>query len=139
MKKKFLVVTVIISVGLVVSLALNFLYGSRISSLESEINKLKKDKIELLSEHEECLTFKEQALKKELLSKYLESMMALLDKTEKGYKPSEKEISDFYERADFIIQNVNSIKISKEELGLVRTFIDSAKKSLELHLKNKGE
>lgn len=139
MKKISLIIMVAALAGFAVTLGFNVSSNKKISSLESEINKLKRDKIELLQEHEECLTFKEQALKKELLSKYLESMMALLDKTEKGYKPSEKEIADFYERADFIIKNVNSIKISPEELNLVRIFIDSAKKTLDMHTKNSGK
>lgn len=139
MKKVSLIIAVAALLGLAVSIGFNVAGNKKISSLESEINKLKRDKIGLLQEQEECLTFKEQALKKELLSKYLDSMMALLNKTEKGYQPSEKELADFYERADFILKNVNSIKISPEELNLVRTFIDSAKKTLEMHTKNSGK
>ena len=139
MKKVSLIIAVAALLGLAVSIGFNVAGNKKISSLEGEINKLKRDKIELLQEQEECLTFKEQALKKELLSKYLDSMMALLNKTEKGYQPSEKELADFYERADFILKNVNSIKISPEELNLVRTFIDSAKKTLEMHTKNSGK
>ncbi|MBO4699546.1 hypothetical protein J5690_08080 [bacterium] len=139
MKKVSLIIAVAALLGLAVSIGFNVAGNKKISSLEGEINKLKRGKIELLQEQEECLTFKEQALKKELLSKYLDSMMALLNKTEKGYQPSEKELADFYERADFILKNVNSIKISPEELNLVRTFIDSAKKTLEMHTKNSGK
>ena len=139
MKKVSLIIAVAALLGLAVSIGFNVAGNKKISSLEGEINKLKRDKIELLQEQEECLMFKEQALKKELLSKYLDSMMALLNKTEKGYQPSEKELADFYERADFILKNVNSIKISPEELNLVRTFIDSAKKTLEMHTKNSGK
>ena len=139
MKKIYLVITAAVLIALAASIGFNVSSNKKIASLESEINKLKRDKIELLSEHEECLTFKEQALKKELLSKYLDSMMALLNKTEKGYQPSEKELADFYERADFILKNVSSIKISPEELNLVRTFIDSARKTLDMHTKNTGK
>ena len=122
----------VLCAALLVSLVCIGFNLKRISSLNDELNRMKAEKIELLSEHEECLSYKEQSLRKELISKYLDSIMLLANKAEKGYKPTEKEMSDFYERADFIAENIKSIGASPEEATLVVSFVDAAKKTLDL-------
>lgn len=134
MKKIFVYILLLVSVVLLICTIFNL---KKISSMDEEILKLKEEKITLLSEHEECLAYKEQSLRKELIAKYLDSMMALVNKTENGYTPTEKDISVFNERADFILENIGSIKVSPEETGLVRSFVDSAKKTLYSHINNK--
>lgn len=103
------------------------------ASLNAEIDNLKAEKITLLAQHEECLAYKEKSLKKELVAKYLDSMMALADKTEQGNQPTEEEIGRFYERANFILDNIKSIGISPEEAKLIISFVDSARKVVDSH------
>ena len=115
---------------LALSIALNFFSRKEIASLAEENAVLKTDKISLLSEHEECLIFKEQTLKKELLSKYLDWIMALANKVENGYEPTTSDLSDFKDRTGFILENVSRIGISKEETNLILAFIDAAKNTI---------
>ena len=125
------VFTVILLLAAVVSLVSTGFSLKKVSSMEGEINKLKAEKIELLSEHEECLTYKEQSLKKELLTKYLDSIVILMNRIDAGHTPTKEEIDNFYDRTDFIVKNIDSAAVSKEETNLVLTFIDSAKKTFE--------
>ena len=128
MKNLLIVILVVISVASIAYAAVSM---KKMSAMDAEIASLKVEKIALLSEHEECLEYKEQSLRKELVSKYLDSMMALAKKSGEGYKPTEKEIADFYDRFDFITKNIGSVAISKEDSALILAFIDSAKKELE--------
>ena len=130
MKRVFVIFLVVISVASIAYAAVSM---KKMSVMDAEIASLKVEKIALLSEHEECLEYKEQSLRKELVSKYLDSMMALAKKSGEGYKPTEKEIADFYDRFDFITKNIGSVAISKEDSALILAFIDSAKKELETH------
>ncbi|MBO4711622.1 hypothetical protein J5681_06885 [bacterium] len=125
------VFTVILLLAAVVSLVSTGFSLKKVSSMEGEINKLKAEKIELLSEHEECLTYKEQSLKKELLTKYLDSIVILMNRIDAGHTPTKEEIDNFYDRTDFIVKNIGSAAVSKEETNIVLTFIDSAKKTFE--------
>ncbi|MBP5406531.1 hypothetical protein J6Z19_05205 [bacterium] len=129
MKKIFIFILLVVSIFLLACIAFNL---RKISSLNEEIYNLKNEKVMLLAEHEKCLLYKEKSLKKELIAKYLDAMMALADKTEQGYKPTEEETATFYERADFIVENINSIEVSQEEAKLIISFVDSAKKILDL-------
>ena len=131
MKNLLIGILLIISVASIAYAAVSM---KKMSAMDAEIASLKVEKIALLSEHEECLEYKEQSLRKELVSKYLDSMMVLAKKSGEGHKPTQKELDDFYDRFDFIMKNINSIAVSKEEAGLVMTFIDSAKKELEANI-----
>ena len=125
------VFTVILLIAAIVSLVSTVFNLKKVSSMEDEINKLRAEKITLLSEHEECLTYKEQSLKKELLTKYLDSIVILMNRIDAGHTPTKEEIDNFYDRTDFIVKNIDSAAVSKEETNLVLTFIDSAKKTFE--------
>lgn len=131
--------TVILLVAAIVSLVSTGFSLKKVSSMEDELNKLRGEKIELMKEHEECLAYKEQSLRKELLKKYLDSIMSLLDRMEAGYEPTKEETANFYDRIDFIEKNINSVEVSKAETGLVLTFIDSAKKTFETKTKAASE
>lgn len=131
--------TVILLVAAVVSLVSTGFNLKKVSSMEDEINKLKAEKIELMQEHEECLTYKEKSLRKELVTKYLDSVMLLLNKMEKGYEATKEDIENFYERTGFIAKNIDSVAVSKEETNLVMTFLDSAKKTFETKIKTAPE
>lgn len=131
--------TVILLIAAIISLVYAGINMKKVSSMEEEIEKLKIEKIELMQEHEECLTYKEKSLKKELVTKYLDSIVSLLNKMEKGYEPTKEDTANFYERTDFIIKNINSVAVSKEEINLVMTFIDSAKKTFETGVKTAPE
>ena len=133
------VFTVILLLAAVVSLVSTGFSLKKVSSMEEEINKLKAEKIALLSEHEECLTYKEQSLKKELLTKYLDSIVILLNRIDAGHKPTKEEIDNFYDRTDFIVNNIGAAAVSKEETSLVLSFIDSAKKTFETKIKTPSE
>lgn len=133
------VFTVILLLAAVVSLVSTGFSLKKVSSMEEEINKLKAEKIELLSEHEECLTYKEQSLKKELLTKYLDSIVIILNRIDAGHKPTKEEIDNFYDRTDFIIKNIGDAAVSKEETNLVLSFIDSAKKTFETKIQTAQE
>ena len=133
------VFTVILLLAAVVSLVSTGFSLKKVSSMEEEINKLKAEKIELLSEHEECLTYKEQSLKKELLTKYLDSIVILMNRIDAGHIPTKEEIDNFYDRTDFIVKNIDSAAVSKEETNLVLTFIDSAKKTFETKIQTAQE
>ena len=104
----------------------------KISFQNKEIDRLKTEKILLLAEHKECLAHKEKSLKKELVAKYLDSIMALADKAEHGNQPTEEEIGRFYDRANFILENMESIDVSPEEAKLIISFVDSARKVIDL-------
>lgn len=127
--------TVILLAAAIVSLVSTGFSLKKVFSMEEEIAQLKTEKIELMQEHEECLAYKEQSLRKELVTKYLDSIMSLLNKMEAGYEPTEEETANFYDRIDFIEKNINSVAVSKNETGLVLTFIDSAKKTFETKIK----
>ena len=129
MKKIFIFILFFVSIFSLVCIAFNL---RKISSLNEEIDNLKTEKVMLLAEHEKCLLYKEKSLKKELVAKYLDTMMALANKTEQGYEPTEEETATFYERADFILENIKSIDVSPEEAKLIISFVDSAKKILDL-------
>lgn len=131
--------TVILLVAAIVSLVYSGINMKKISSMEKEIATLKDEKIELMQEHEECLTYKEKSLRKELVTKYLDSIMLLLNNMEKGYEPTKEDTENFYERTDFIAKNINSVAVSKEETNLVMTFLDSAKKTFETKIKTTPE
>ena len=131
--------TAILLVAAIVSLVSTGFSLKKVSSMEDELNKLRGEKIELMKEHEECLAYKEQSLRKELLKKYLDSIMSLLDRMEAGYEPTKEETVNFYDRIDFIEKNINSVEVSKAETGLVLTFIDSAKKTFETKTKAASE
>lgn len=105
------------------------------SSLNDEIIQLKKEKIFVLSEHEECLKHKEMSLKRELIDKYIDSMIVLVNRIEKGTDPSEKELSDFNDRVNFILENMEHSDISKEEATQNLLFISSAKKAVEPYIR----
>ncbi len=127
--------TVILLTAAVVLLISTVFSLKKVSSMDDEINRLKAEKLELLSEHEECLVYKEKSLKKELLSKYLDSIVILLNRIDAGHQPTEEEIANFYDRTDFIVKNIDSASVSKEETNLVLSFIDSAKKTFETKIK----
>ncbi|MBR6421577.1 hypothetical protein IKS86_02540 [bacterium] len=131
--------TVILLIAAIVSLVYSGINMKKISSMEKEIATLKDEKIELMQEHEECLTYKEKSLRKELVTKYLDSIMLLLNNMEKGYEPTKEDTENFYERTDFIAKNINSVAVSKEETNLVMTFLDSAKKTFETKIKTAPE
>ncbi|MBO4699509.1 hypothetical protein J5690_07890 [bacterium] len=126
--------TLILLVAAIVSLVSTGFSLKKVFSMEEEIAKLKIEKIELMQEHEECLIYKEKSLKKELVTKYLDSVMLLLNKMEKGYEPTREDTENFHERIDFITKNINSVAVSKEETNLVLSFIDSAKKTFETRI-----
>ena len=123
--------TVILLAAAIASLVSTGFSLKKVSSMEDEINKLKAEKVELLSEHEECLAYKEKSLRKELVTKYLDSIMLLLNNMEKGYEPTKEDTENFYERTDFIAKNIGSVAVSQKETELVLSFIDSAKKTFE--------
>ena len=132
MKKILIPVLVCISVVSLVCIGFQL---KKITSLNGEITRLKEEKITLLAEHEECLAYKEKSLKKELVAKYLDSMMALASQAEQGNKPTEEETARFYDRANFILDHIKSIDISPEEAKLIISFVDSARKVLDSHQK----
>ncbi|MGI6394965.1 MAG: hypothetical protein ACOX2F_09630 [bacterium] len=99
--------------------------------LSSQVVELEKEKISLLSEYEECLRFKEVSLKKELVGKYIDSIVNLVDKVENGDSLSEKELLSFEERVDFILDNMEFADFSREESFQTLLFINSAKKLFE--------
>ena len=136
MKNLLIGILLIVSVAAVVYAAVSM---KKMSAKDAEIASLKAEKIALLSEHEECLTYKEQSLKKELLTKYLDSIVILLNRIDAGHMPSKDEIDNFYDRTDFIIKNIGSAAVSKEETNLVLTFIDSAKKTFETKIQASPE
>lgn len=131
--------TIILLLAAIVSLVSTVFSLKKVSSMDDEINRLRAEKIELLSEHEECLTYKEKSLKKELLSKYLDSIVIFLNRIDAGHKPTEDEVANFYDRTDFIIKNIDSAAVSKEETNLVLSFIDSAKKTFETKTKTPSD
>ena len=126
--------TVILLAAAIVSLVSTGFSLKKVFSMEEEIAQLKAEKIELMQEQEECLAYKEKSLRKELVTKYLDSIMVLLNKMEKGYEPTREDSENFYERTDFIAKNINSLAVSQEETNLVLTFIDSAKKTFETRI-----
>lgn len=105
------------------------------NSLKNEISTLKKEKISLLAEHEECLKHKEKALKRELVAKYIDSMVSLVNRIEKGDVPTKTDISNFLDRTGFILENIGVIDISKEEAAQYLTYMNAAKNSIDPFIK----
>lgn len=132
MKKILVPVLVCISVALLVCFCFQL---KRNSFLNKEVSRLKTEKILLKAEHKECLAYKEKSLKKELVAKYLDSMMVLASQAEQGNRPTEEETARFYERAHFILDNIGSIDVSNEEAKLIISFVDSARKVIDSHQK----
>ena len=128
MKKILVPILVCISVVLLVCVVFQF---KKIASLNEEIDGLRAEKIKLLAEHEECLTYKEKSLRKELIAKYLDSMMALASQAEQGKQLTEEETAKFYDRANFILDNIQSVDVSPEEAKLIISFVDSARKVID--------
>ena len=133
------VFTVILLIAAIVSLVSTVFNLKKVSAMEDELNKLRGEKITLMQEHEECLTYKEQSLKKELMTKYLDSIVILMNKIDAGHTPTKEETANFYDRIDFIANNIGTAAVSKEETNLVLTFIDSAKKTFETKIKPQPE
>ena len=128
MKKILVPILVCISVVLLVCVVFQF---KKIASLNEEIDGFRAEKIKLLAEHEECLAYKEKSLRKELIAKYLDSMMALASQAEQGKQLTEEETSKFYDRANFILDNIKSVDVSPEEAKLIISFVDSARKVID--------
>ena len=74
------------------------------------------------------------SLKRELIDKYIDSMIVLVNKIEKGTNPSEKELSDFNDRVNFILENMELAGVSKEEATQYLLFVSSARKSIEQYV-----
>ncbi|HQN72408.1 MAG TPA: hypothetical protein PLX56_07375 [bacterium] len=126
-----------LAITLILFLAVLYLFRQESEmnrKLNEEIIQLKKEKIFVLSEHEECLKHKEMSLKRELIDKYIDSMIVLVNKIEKGTNPSEKELSDFNDRVNFILENVELAGVSKEEATQYLLFVSSARKSIEQYV-----
>jgi len=136
MKNLLIGILLIISVASIAYAAVSM---KKMSAMNEEIASFKTEKIALLAEHEKCLEYKEQSLRKELMTKYLDSIVALLNRIETGHKPTKEETENFYDRIDFIAQNIESAAVSKEEISLVLNFIDSAKKTFETKTKTPSE
>lgn len=120
----------IIWAALIISIAVAVKSSKDSLVFSEEIEKLKKDKIVLLAEHEECLKHKELSLKKELINRYLDSMILLVNKIEKGEKATEKELSDYEDRREFIIENLKLLNLTNEEIEQYLLFISSADKTV---------
>ncbi|HPA55935.1 MAG TPA: hypothetical protein PLT70_00730 [bacterium] len=126
-----------LAITLILFLAVLYLFRQESEmnrKLNEEIIQLKKEKIFVLSEHEECLKHKEMSLKRELIDKYIDSMIVLVNKIEKGTNPSEKELSDFNDRVNFILENMEFAGVSKEEATQYLLFVSSARKSIEQYV-----
>lgn len=106
-----------------------FVYKNSI--LKNELTILKNEKIKLLEEQGECLKHKESTLKKELIEKYVESMINLRNKIEKGYVPDNKDMNDFFDRSEYIINNLEVYEPAKEEISQHIVFLSSMKSVLE--------
>jgi hypothetical protein len=135
MKTKILMMSLIAAV--VLFLAVLYLFRQERETnikLNDEIIQLKKEKIFVLSEHEECLKHKEMSLKRELIDKYIDSMIVLVNRIEKGTVPSQNELSDFNDRVNFILENMQHAGISKEKATQNLLFINSAKKAVEPYI-----
>jgi len=126
-----------LAITLILFLAVLYLFRQESEmnrKLNEEIIQLKKEKIFVLFEHEECLKHKEMSLKRELIDKYIDSMIVLVNKIEKGTNPSEKELSDFNDRVNFILENMELAGVSKEEATQYLLFVSSARKSIEQYV-----
>lgn len=128
----------LLSVVVVLFLVLLYLFSvlkSEKDQMKDEIQQLKEEKIIFLSEHEECLKQKEKSLKKELVDKYVDSMILLINKIENGGVPSESEVISFTDRTEFILDSIKQLDMPKEEATQYLVFLSSAKKSVEPFMK----
>ncbi|HRZ79671.1 MAG TPA: hypothetical protein P5044_06675 [bacterium] len=125
--------TVLIMIGVSDALLVAFtafLFYSN-SQLKDEASRLRAEKIGILEEHGECLKYKENSLKKELIEKYMESMISLRNKVENGYVPGKDDIGSFLDRSSYIMDNLEIYEPSKEKISQYLLFISSMKKILE--------
>ncbi len=129
--KGLLAVVVLLAITSVISLSL--WYRSTLINLELEkkIEHSDLERISTLAELERCLIQNQKYLKKELIDKYLESMINLRNKIDGGYTPTEKDISNFFERSEFIISNLSLLKLSKDKAMQYISFIESSQNLLK--------
>ena len=135
MNKHSKVIITLLSLG---SLLLLFFHMKTLktnSELETNLKILKKEKISLLTEHETCLKEKEETLKKDLTSRYLDYMIDLRNKLEAGYVPGEKEVKDFSDRNKFVVENINLLKLTTKESTQYLTFLAKMNKLVDEVLK----
>ncbi|HDT11681.1 MAG TPA: hypothetical protein ENN58_02960 [bacterium] len=101
------------------------------SLLEKEVVQLNVEKMKSLVDLENCLKQNEQFLKKELIDKYADSMINLRNKIEKGYIPDDAEISNFFDRTEFIVSNLELLELPKEKAAQYIYFIESMRNLLK--------
>jgi len=122
---------VIVSCGLAASI-----YGNRTAN--AEIAKLQEERIELLSEHQECLEFKEKTIRVQLFSGYLDSILATGEKIERGDELTPENIKNFTERSAYILDNIETLEVSVEEKTIILTVIAETKQKMEKYLKGES-
>ena len=126
---KTILIMIAVSDMILVSFIVYFVYSN--SRLNNEIEQLRSEKIKMLEDHGECLKYKEIALKKELIEKYMESMISLRNKIEQGYVPVKEDIGSFIDRSEYIVDNLEIYEPSKEKISQYLLFIGSMKTLLE--------
>jgi len=132
MKKQFVrIVLLILAVVSVVSIYSVSRYSKKSFELEKENEKLNLERLSTLMELEECLKHNEKLLKRELIEKYVDSMINLRNKIDAGYVPSDEEISHFFDRTEFIISNMEDVGISNEKSRQYIYFIESMRNLLK--------
>lgn len=130
---------ILISLGSLILLFFHIRALKSNSELQTGLKILKKEKIALLTEHERCLNDKEESLKKELVGRYLDYMINLRNKIEGGYVPEPKEVEDFSDRSEFILDNMKLLKLTTEETTRHLTFLAKMGELVDEVLKKQPE
>lgn len=125
------IIIAILAIICAVLIFLNYTLKKENSGLKDGVKTLTSEKIAAFVELEECLRQNEKFLKKELVDRYTDSLIALRNKVENGYIPADEEIKNFFDRTEFIISNIEFLDLSTEKASQYVYFIESMRNLLK--------
>ena len=132
-------VVLLLAVSTLISLYVTYSLKTENALLIKEVEKINSEKLSSLLELEECLRQNEKLLKKELVERYAESLIRLRNKIEEGYTPDQEEISNFFDRTEFIISNLGLLDLPQDKASQYVFFVESMRSLLSSFQTQKQE
>lgn len=103
----------------------------RLIFLEKENEKLREKNVTLLEEHKQLLEENNVMIRRELINKYIDFMIDLRNKIDSKIILSDKDITLFFDRAEFIVENLGVLKLKKDEAKQYLEFISMIKDKIK--------
>jgi hypothetical protein len=125
------IITVAVTIVAIASVYFNIILKKELSILEKEVETLTSQKLSSYLDLEECLKQNEKYLKKELVDKYADSLITLRNKVEEGYVPTDEEIKNFFDRTEFIVDNLELLMLPEKKASQYIYFIESMRDLLK--------